>query len=748
LVAAFGLAVVVLPALAHLLLGGARAKDDAPRWRKVLALGFGFDGVLLAAGVALVVLGLPMAGVLTGLVGALRLAVPLVAERWRVWLPRVANAITVVAVAVALTEFWAPLGPEASLLGNLVFVGGMVGALMLGFSAFGTAYPLLLGWCLRNKGLFLGANLLFVLGGVAAWRGADSMVSWVPSQSARNALKTTFPGLPDDFMPSFDEGSFLLMPTTTPHASIGQAKEMLQRVDAAIAAIPEVEQVVGKLGRADTPLDPAPISMFETVVNYRSEYRRDARGAIGRYAVDADGAFVRDDAGALVPDAAGKPYRQWRDHIRTPRDIWDEIAEAAEYPGLTGAPELMPIKTRIVMLQTGMRSAVGLKIQGPDLETIEAFGLELEALLRTVPEAVAPGTVFADRIVGKPYLEIDVDREAIGRYGLSVVDVQSVLQIAVGGKTLTHTVEGRERYPVRVRYMREERDSVDALRRVMVPGRGGEQIPLEQLATFRYVRGPQMIRTEDSFLQAYVTFDPAPGVGEVQAVLAAQALLDEAIADGSLKVPTGVSYRFTGTYENQLRSQARLRVLVPVALAVIFVLLYLQFRRTSTALIVFSGMALAAAGGFYLLWLYGQPWFLDAAPWGVDLRGLFSVQPTALTVAVWVGFLALFGVATDNGVIVATYLTQSFAEDAPRTVDEVRARVIDAGVRRVRPCIMTTATTLLALLPVLTSSGRGADLMVPMALPTVGGIGLSLVTLLTVPVLFAIPHEVRAWTKS
>ena len=316
-----------------------------------------------------------------------------------------------------------------------------------------------------------------------------------------------------------------------------------------------------------------------------------------------------------------------------------------------------------------------------------------------------------------------------------------MIQIAIGGMNLTRTVEGRERYPVRVRYMREERDNVEALKRVLVPGRGGEQIPLGQLIELRYVRGPQMIRSEDTFLNGYVTWDPADGVGEVESVEVVRGILDRKIADGELVVPAGVSYRFAGTYENQKRSQARLLILVPIALSVIFMLLYLQFRRTGTALMVFSGMALAASGGFIIIWLYGQPDFLAISPFGIDVRSLFQVGDTRMTVAVWVGFLALFGVSTDNGVIVATYLTQSFRGAGELTVREIRARVIDAGARRVRPCLMTTATTLLALLPIVTSPGRGSDLMMPMALPTVGGVSLTLVTLLTVPVLFSAARE-------
>ena len=750
LAASFVLALVVLPPLGHLVLrvrrGGPKASHA--RLRGLVRRAAGFDWVIVGLGVALLAVGLTLAGVVVVSIGVVRLSEPLLPTRLRWLAPLVANAVTVVALTIVLTRYWLPLGPGRSLLGNLGFVVGSIAVLMGGFWLFARSYRGLLAWCLRHKVTFLLGNVLFVLVGAAAWLGVPTALGWLPEPvqqgSAYRAAAEALPGLESDFMPPFDEGSFLYMPTTTPHASIGQAEQMLRHLDAAIAEIPEVTQVVGKLGRAESPLDPAPISMFETVIGYVPEYAMDERGRIGRYRYDeATDTHARDEHGELVADPDGRPYRQWREHIRSPSDIWDEIVAAAEYPGLTGAPRLMPIKTRIVMLQTGMRSAVGIKIKGPDLETIEAFGLELERLLARVPEAIAPGTVYADRIVGKPYLEIDIDREAISRYGLTIVDVQDVLQLAIGGRMLTRTVEGRERYPVRVRYMREERDSVEALRNVLVPGRGGEQIPLEQLAEIRYVRGPQMIRSEDTFLNAYVTFDPAEGVGEVEAVEVARALIDESIEAGELEVPAGVSYRFAGTYESQIRSQERLVVLVPLALAVIFLLLYLQFRSTSTALIVFSGMLLAASGAFILIWLYGKPWFLDVELLGVDLQRLFAVGEVRLTVAVWVGMLALFGVATDNGVIVATYLTQRFRGFEPQSLEGLRERVMQAGERRVRPCLMTTATTLLALLPIVTSPGRGADLMIPMALPTVGGIALSLVTLLTVPVLFSIPEELR-----
>jgi len=780
LVAAFILAVIVLPPLADMILRSrhsAREEAKTRLWQRMFRRETAFDAVMLVAGMGLLISGLSLAGAIVIGVASLRLVEPVLPQRLRFAAPLAANGLTVVAVTLALTEYWMPLGPGESYAMNLGFVVATVAILMSGFAVFQYSYRSILRWCLEHKSIFLGANVAFILLGATAWLGGPTTLGWLrdpevleedagpgegaeeqapaeksePSLLARwtgptlDALDKAMPGLKSDFMPPFDEGAYLFMPTTTPHASIGQSLDLLQAVDAAIAEIPEVTDVVGKLGRAESPLDPAPIMMMETVINYLPEFRRVEHGRIGRFRYDEDKEeFVRDSEGELIEDNEGRPYRNWREHIHSVDGIWDEITKAAKFPGLTGSPKLMPIKTRIVMLQTGMRSAVGMKIRGPDLDTIEAFGLKVEALLKVLPEA-DESTVLADRIVGKPYLELDINRDEISRYGLTINDVQDVIQIAIGGKMLTRTVEGRERYPVRVRYMREERDDVDALRRVLVAGKGGEQVPLEQLAEIRYVRGPQMIRSEDTFLNGYVTWDPAKGIGEVESVMAARAMLDKKIASGELVVPAGVSYRFAGTYENQQRSQARLSVLVPIALMVIFMLLYLQFRRTSTALMVFSGMLLAASGGFIMIWLYGQPYFLNVAPFGIELRSLFQVGTIRMTVAVWVGFLALFGIATDNGVIVATYLTQSFRGVGELSVAEIRARVVEAGHRRVRPCLMTTATTLLALLPVITSKGRGADLMIPMALPTVGGVALTLVTLLTVPVLFSAAREFEAW---
>ncbi|MCZ6569380.1 MAG: efflux RND transporter permease subunit, partial [Deltaproteobacteria bacterium] len=504
------------------------------------------------------------------------------------------------------------------------------------------------------------------------------------------------------------EGSFLYMPSTMAHASIGEALDVLSKLDMAIESIPEIDMVVGKLGRVESALDPAPISMIETVVQYKPEYGT---------------------------DDSGKRVRQWRSHIRNPDDIWNEILSAARLPGTTSAPKLQPIATRLVMLQTGMRAPMGLKLKGPDLSSLERAGVEVERVLKAIP-SIKASTVIADRTVGKPYIELHIDRKAIGRHGLHVRDVQDVIEVAIGGRTLTTTVEGRERYPVRVRYPRELRDRIESLGEILVTSPGGAQVPLTQLVDIKYVRGPQVIKSEDTQLVSYVTFDMQPGQAEVNVVEDARRALESQLASGELNLPQGVSYSFAGTYENQIRSVERLRVVLPIALLIIVLILYFQFNSLPVTLMVFSGILVAWAGGFILLWLYAAPWFLDVGFFGANLRDVFQMHPINLSVAVWVGFIALFGIASDNGVLIATYLEQTFNEQRPNDVAQIRRSVVIAGERRIRPALITTATTVLALLPVLTSSGRGADIMIPMAVPIFGGMLFALVTLSVVPVLY------------
>jgi Cu(I)/Ag(I) efflux system membrane protein CusA/SilA len=307
----------------------------------------------------------------------------------------------------------------------------------------------------------------------------------------------------------------------------------------------------------------------------------------------------------------------------------------------------------------------------------------------------------------------------------------------VGGKRLSQTVEGRERYGVRVRYPRELRDSPEDMGNIYVPVEGGSPVPLDELVDIRYEQGPQIIKSEDTFLIGYVLFDKLDGFAEVDVVENAQALIQDKINNGELSVPKGLSYKFTGTYENQIRAEKTLSIVVPLALMIIFLILYFQFQKVSTSLMIFSGIFVAFSGGFILIWLYGQGWFLNFDFFGENLRDMFQIKTINLSVAVWVGFIALFGIATDDGVVMGTYLTQTFDRNEPKSRKEIRKSVVEAGSKRIRPALMTTATTILALLPVLTSSGRGSDIMIPMAIPAVGGMSIALITLFVVPVLFS-----------
>jgi copper/silver efflux system protein len=724
---ALGLALLVLPAAALIVMrrrpaapvtsatGLRRVLRSLARWEHLR------DYLLLGLAVVLLAWVHVGLGLLLAAMAGFRLARPLLSARVVTLASATENLLAVVVVGFALTLDWLPLGPAAGLGRNVMFVAALVGAVVLSLRGFLWLYPELLRVLLARKLVFLLLPAAIVVAALTVWLGFPRVFGFaLPDDEADRgpiaaALSEAAPGFGREYMPPFDEGAFLLMPTTMPHASLGEALEMLSAMDAAIAAIPEVDRVVGKLGRVDSALDPAPISMFETVITYVPEYR-----------AEADGARVR----------------QWRDHIRTPRDLWDEIVTAAQMPGVTSAPVLMPINARIVMLQSGMRAPMGIKVSGPDLDSIERFGFALEQILREVPE-LRSETVFADRVVGKPYLEIELDRRAIAHQGLTIAAVQEQLQVALGGMVLTRTVEGRERYGVRVRYMREERDSLPAIERLPIAMAGMEPIPLGQIADIHYVRGPQMIRSEDTFKTSYVLFDRVADVAEVEAVEAARAHIEAALANEEIEIPDGVSYRFAGSYENQLRSEARLLVLIPVALALVFILLQLQFRRVLVSLMIYSGVAVAVAGGFLLLWVWGQSGVLDFTVFETNMRELFGVRTVNLSVAVWIGVIALIGVATDDGVVMATYLSQRFKDDPPRTIAEVRERTAEAGQRRVRPCLMTTATTLLALMPVITAQGRGADVMGPMALPIVGGMLIELLTLFVVPVLWCLVEERR-----
>ncbi len=742
LVAAVIVALTIIPPAAHVLMGS-RMKSNTLRRSLMVAL-------IVAGGLSMFFVSWWVGAIVAGL-GAYKLLEERIPTDYRKYGPYAASAVAVLIVGVLLSDHWLPLGPEKGLLRNFLFVGLLIGGLLGFFTIFQRyLYEPLLRWCLDHKLLFLSLPALILLLGACSWQGFDKVFSFVPktisivgvSESTIResrpwqAASVAFPGLGKEFMPPLDEGSFLYMPTTMPHASIGASLDVLQLQNKMLISIPEVESVVGKIGRADSPLDPAPISMIETFISYKSEYKADVNGNRLEFRYDEEvGEYARDEQGELIEESDGRPFRQWRDEIKSPNDIWAKITEAADIPGTTSAPKLQPIAARIVMLQSGMRAPMGMKIKGADLETIEGVALQIEGLLKQVP-SVQASAVIADRIVGKPYLEIDIDRDAIKRYGLHVRNVQDVIEVAIGGRRITTTVEGRERYPVRVRYARELRDDAESLERILVPTPMGQHIPLEQLADIRYLRGPQVIKSEDTSLLGYVLFDMKPGNAEVDVVEDAQAFLQEKIESGELVVPAGVSYSFAGNYENQLRSQKTLIVVLPLALGIIFLILYFQFKSVITTSLVFSGIMIAWSGGFIMLWLYGTDWFLNFEVFGTDMRELFQVHTINLSVAVWVGFLALFGIASDDGVVIASYLDESFRKDRITNAKHAREATVTAGMRRVRPCLMTTATTLLALIPVLTSTGRGSDIMVPMAIPSFGGMTIEIMTMFVVPVLY------------
>lgn len=713
LASAFVLGLILLPTLSYILFS---VRIDSKRIRKVL------NYILIAAGVLLSVLysNIPALGLTT--VGLNNL----LAHRWKK--PGISNYINIgIALVVAtyfLAEEWLPMGPQKGIIVNLLFVTGCIAIILALLWLLVIYYERILRWCLNNRWKFMLLPIATILCGILIWKRIGQ-----------------------EFMPSLNKGSFLLMPTSMPHTGIEQNLNYIEALDKRLAAIPEVETAIGKWGRVNSALDPAPAQMFENTINYRPEYILNEDGKRERFKVNRKGEYLLRNGGtynpadgfrlipadSLIPDRKGDYFRQWRPEIKNTNDIWQQIVNVTHLPGLTSAPKLQPIEARLVMLSTGMRAPMGLKIYGPDLETIEQSGKAIEQALKDVP-SVIPSSVFYDRAVGAPYLEIKLNRDNMARYGVNVEDLQEILSAAVGGMILTKTVEGRERFPVRLRYARELRDNPEALSMLLVPTATGAQIPLKELADIEYARGAQMIQSENTFLVGYVIFDKKQGKAEVDVVKEATKVIEGKIQNGELKLAKGVSYKFAGNYEQQERATARLMIVVPLALLIVLLVLYFQFKTLTASLIHFSGVFVAFAGGFILLWLYGQDWFMNFSLAGVNMRDLFQMHTINLSVAVWVGFIALFGVATDDGVLMGTYIHHVFLEKDPQTRHDIREAVVTAGLKRVRPAAMTTATTLIALLPVLTSTGKGADIMVPMAIPTFGGMLIQSMTMFVVPV--------------
>lgn len=588
------------------------------------------------------------------------------------------------------------------------------------------AYEPTLRWVLGHKAVFMLLPLAIVLLGALTAVGVRSALAPVRAVVGDGIdrlrpvawLEDAFPGLGQEFMPPLDEGSLLYMPSLLPAASLSQTLEVMQRQIARMKTLPEVVKAVGKLGRAESALDPAPVAMIETVVTLA-------------------------------------PRSTWRSGV-TKDSLVEELMDLVHTPGSSEGRGawLQPIETRVIMLQSGIRAPMAVKLigvpkdeRGRSLDSkdgivaLESAATELREAIAEVPGVAGP---TVENLGGKPYLESSIDREKLGHYGIAVGDMTDTIEAAVGGKIVGYTVEGRERYSIRVAYPRELRGDVEALGSVLVRGSGGVHVPMSQVAELREVIGPAAIKTEDGMLRLHVTF-AASGRDEGSVMTDVLERVREWRADRISAgqgdpIPAGVSIEAAGRYESQIRARARFLVLIPICLGIIFLLLYLQFRGWLTTLNVFAAVPVTIAGG--LLMLHFFPGIQDAL-YSLGLFELPSGGPIYVTVAVVVGFIALLGIATDDGVLMATYLEQTRRDREPTSVDEIRRAVVEAGLRRIRPCLMTTFTTVLALLPILASTGRGSDVARPMALPAVGGMLVSLVSLFVVPCVYCWVQEVR-----
>lgn len=501
-----------------------------------------------------------------------------------------------------------------------------------------------LSWILDNRKKFLLLPLILIILGT-----------------------TAFFRLGKEFMPSLNEGDILYMPVTTPDVSLTKARKLLSYTDKVLNEHPLVEFAVGKLGRANTALDPAPVAMLETVIKL----------------VDKD---------------------KWPKG-KSIYDIMEDLDQALQVPGLINSWDF-PIQTRIGMISTGIKTQVGIKIFGPDLSTLEEIASKVGKVVEKIPGAYG---VYPEKIVGKPYIEFKVDRVAASRYGINTGAVNKILQTAVGGMSISQFYEGRERFPVRIRYQKEFRDRIDELKRVLVPSPLGPHIPLEQLAKVEIVIGPSAIQSENGLLRSLVLLN-VRGRDLIGFVNQAQKEVARKI-----NLPKGYSLEWAGQYQNEVRANRRLLLLIPLILFINLIIIYFGTRSFRNGLIIFSAVPVAAAGGLVLLWLGG-----------------FNTS-----VAVWVGFIALFGIAVDDGVVMINFLRRAILEKSPKNWAHLKETIIQAGSRRIRPLIMTTMTTIMALLPVIWSTGTGSEIMRPMAIPVIGGMLVELVTLFIVPVLFS-----------
>ncbi len=541
---------------------------------------------------------------------------------------------------------------------------------------------------LQYKRAFLIVPCLIFFFGMGAWIGLPNILSPI-DKLARDYLgadfngakeyvefKHTFKGLSSDDWIALDEGSWFYMPSLYPAASLSQAMETLQTQDAMIRKIPEVAEVLGKIGRADSALDPAPAAMIETYVML-------------------------------------KPREQWRNGM-TERKIWDEINDLATLPGITIADELQPIEGRVVMLQSGIKASMAIRIYGDSLDGLAKAAKAVADSIKQHP-MVNSDAVSPDIVLGKPYIEFEIDRTESARYGMTVRGVNEIIETALGGKNATTTVEGRERYTIQVRYQRKHRDDINELAKVPVVTNTGEVVPLGRLASVKTTWGPALVNSEDARLVAHVAFAPKANFGPLETVDRVMASLTNNRKLGELEFPDGnFELEAVGSFQNQIEANRRLMVIIPLVLLLNILIIYLQFRRLPLTMIVFAGIPVAFGGGMIAL----------------------AMADIQLNTAVWVGFIALFGIAIDDGVVIATYLDQALTSHRLRDINDIRNAVVQAGLKRIRPCLMTTFTTVIALVPVLLATGRGADVARAMAIPVFGGMLVELITLFVVPVVY------------
>ena len=541
-----------------------------------------------------------------------------------------------------------------------------------------------------------------------------------------------------EFMPPLNEGDLLYMPTTLPGISITKAKELLQQTDKIIQRFPEVKSTLGKIGRAETSTDPAPLSMIETVIMLRPQVEYEQIEKQRFYSGGPDSGWpgwLKKPLTWIWPEQVrGKILHEWRkkpidwfysgwpgflkapftwvlpqDRYITIQELSDDLDQAVKFPGLTNA-WTMPIKTRIDMLSTGIKTPVGIKIMGPDLSTLAGLGEQIEALLRNEK---GTRSVFSERVTGGNYLDFNIKRKEIARYGLQVQDVQDIIKTAIGGMNVTYTVEGLERYPVNLRYNRKFRDNIGELRRVLVPTPSGAQVPLTQLADISIKKGPAGIKSENSKRSAWVFVDiQNMDIGSY--VKKARKLVDE-----NIELPAGYSLVWSGQYEYMEKARKTLNVIVPATLLVIFILLFIHFNNIIEVVIVMASLPFALLGGFWLIYMLGYN----------------------MSVAVGVGFIALAGLATETGIVMLVYLDEVFKrktkENQMNTAADLHAAIVEGAVDRVRPKIMTVATTLIGLLPVMYGSGAGSQIMKRIAAPMVGGlISSTIMTLIIIPVIY------------